>query len=138
MDKDRLVFPPVPAAIIASIFYILFTTLFPIGIARALFAGALFGYVLYDLMHYYLHHGAPDVPVMVDMKSYHMAHHYMNHDLGRSEKIITIYFDFVVLIVFLQHISFIISLLITLVGFGISSKAWDFCFGTELDKDTYQ
>ncbi|KJE96543.1 ferredoxin 1-like protein [Capsaspora owczarzaki ATCC 30864] len=99
MDGDRLVFPPAPAAIVITLLYSLFVAALPLGLARALVAGALFGYVCYDLTHYFLHHGTPTSEVIADMKSYHMAHHYVNHDLG----------------------------------YGISSKLWDFVWGTVLD-----
>ena len=46
----------------------------------------------------YLHHGTPFTEYIKKSKSYHMDHHYKNHNLG----------------------------------FGVSSKLWDFVFGTLL------
>lgn len=88
MDPFRLVFPPVPAAIIVAILYFPAQHFVPLSIGRALLAGGLIGYVCYDLTHYYVHHGAPaPKSYFASLKSYHMAHHYRNHNLG-------LYFNF--------------------------------------------
>ncbi|CAD6184794.1 unnamed protein product [Caenorhabditis auriculariae] len=83
MDGDRLVFPPVPAALIVSVFYIVYSNLFPWPVFCAFGAGKLFGYVLYDMVHYYLHHGAPKpLTNMHFRKVYHHNHHFKNFDVG--------------------------------------------------------
>ncbi|KAL5467283.1 hypothetical protein EMCRGX_G031489 [Ephydatia muelleri] len=83
MDPFRLVFPPVPAAIIVAILYFPAQHFVPLSIGRALLAGGLIGYVCYDLTHYYVHHGTPTPKsYFASMKSYHMAHHYRNHNRG--------------------------------------------------------
>lgn len=100
-DSGRLVFPPVAAGILASIFYFAFALLFPLAMARSLFAGGLFGYVTYDMMHYYLHHGSPTPgSYLHQLKKYHVSHHFEDQQKG----------------------------------FGISSKLWDYPFGTQPDK----
>ncbi|KAL4234693.1 Fatty acid 2-hydroxylase [Mactra antiquata] len=96
MDKTRLVFPHVPACIAAFIIYQLYWFLAPAAIMHALFAGTIIGYLCYDLIHYYLHHGHPSLKYFQDLKTYHVKHHFKT-----------------------QHL-----------GFGISSKLWDFPFGT--------
>ncbi len=41
------------------------------------------GYLCYDMTHYYLHHGSPSAGgYLADLKSYHVAHHYLNPNLG--------------------------------------------------------
>ncbi|KAH7365392.1 hypothetical protein KP509_18G024900, partial [Ceratopteris richardii] len=57
MDGYRLVFPPAGTAILALPFWELVRLLFPYEAAPAAFGGGLFGYVMYDVTHYYLHHG---------------------------------------------------------------------------------
>ena len=58
MDRYRLVMPPVMLAVLATPFYRLAHTLFSHDwyAGTAAFCGGLFGYVMYDLTHYFLHH----------------------------------------------------------------------------------
>lgn len=82
-DSGRLVFPPVAAGILASIFYFAFALLFPLAMARSLFAGGLFGYITYDMMHYYLHHGSPTPgSYLHQLKKYHVSHHFEDQQKG--------------------------------------------------------
>lgn len=81
----RLVFPPIPAALLMLILYIPLAHILPVNIneSRALLAGALIGYIAYDLTHYYLHHGSPKPgSYFGSLKTYHVAHHFVNHHLG--------------------------------------------------------
>ncbi|XP_028074702.1 uncharacterized protein LOC114277079 [Camellia sinensis] len=48
----------------------------------ALFGGSLLGYVLYDVTHYYLHHGQPTGQVTRHLKKYHLNHHFRIQDKG--------------------------------------------------------
>jgi hypothetical protein len=64
--------------------YNMFTgnVLFPIS-------GTLVGYIMYDLTHYYLHHGSPTLsnPVgkyFTRMKNYHVRHHFENQLKGKD------------------------------------------------------
>ena len=81
-DHMRLVFPPVPAAIIAGIFYALFLAILPLHIARAILGGTLLGYVGYDMIHYYVHHGNPQDNYFTSLKVDHMDHHFRIPDKG--------------------------------------------------------
>ncbi|XP_024391477.1 dihydroceramide fatty acyl 2-hydroxylase FAH1 isoform X1 [Physcomitrium patens] len=56
MDADRLVFPPVHTAAIAMIWKLMEFVLTPTWMP-SIFGGALFGYICYDLTHYFLHLG---------------------------------------------------------------------------------
>lgn len=96
MDEHRLVFPPAPATILAAIIYCLYRLVAPPVVAQVLFAGTIVGYMCYDLIHYYLHHGTPFLAYFQDLKTYHVKHHYKDQQRG----------------------------------FGISSKLWDYPFGT--------
>lgn len=79
----RLVFPPVPAGIIVLMLYLPIGHLLPLNVGRALLAGGLLGYMGYDLTHYYLHHGSPTPgSYFASLKTYHVAHHYVNYNQG--------------------------------------------------------
>lgn len=79
-DPMRLVFPPLPGAVLATIIYtpLSFLLLHP----RVVLSGALTGYLCYDLMHYYLHYGNPNTSAFVHMKRYHYHHHFSHQTLG--------------------------------------------------------
>ncbi|KAI0229103.1 Fatty acid 2-hydroxylase [Lamellibrachia satsuma] len=96
MDAGRLVFPPAPALLFGVGIYSLLLAAFPFGMGNAVSAGVAFGYILYDLTHYYLHHGSPTIPYFKRLKHYHVQHHFVNQQKA----------------------------------FGISSKLWDYPFGT--------
>nr|XP_027089493.1 dihydroceramide fatty acyl 2-hydroxylase FAH1-like isoform X1 [Coffea arabica] len=59
MDGLRLVFPPAATAVLCLPFYNLVKLISTPSTAPALFGGGLLGYVMYDVTHYYLHHGQP-------------------------------------------------------------------------------
>lgn len=80
MDHYRLVFPPVAALVVASMFFPLFYFSFGHPIWMPVGAGVLTGYVIYDCTHYYLHHATIWTSYMRFMKSYHMKHHYEFND----------------------------------------------------------
>ncbi|KAI0765336.1 oxidoreductase [Fomes fomentarius] len=81
MDRLRLVMPPVLFTFLSTPMTQLAHLLFPTAMANAVIAGAFVFYVLYDVMHYALHHTR--LPAYVnEMKKYHLAHHYKNFDLG--------------------------------------------------------
>mmetsp|Transcript_41764 Transcript_41764/g.90613 ORF Transcript_41764/g.90613 Transcript_41764/m.90613 type:complete len:260 (+) Transcript_41764:118-897(+) len=82
MDPMRLVFPPIPAAIISCGVYSVFRTIVTTPYAMVMLAGSLLGYISYDLTHYYLHHASVRGSHFRTMKTYHLAHHYKNPNLG--------------------------------------------------------
>lgn len=83
MDTGRLVFPPFPAFFIVAIFYALYSNILPWHIFCAFGSGKLFGYVGYDVIHYYLHHGSPrPLTNMHYRKVYHHNHHFKDFDAG--------------------------------------------------------
>ena len=88
MDKRRLVFPPAPASIVAGILWVSYRLVFSPAMTMAVFAGSIFGYVAYDLTHYYLHHGTPWLAYFRALKQYHMKHHFSYPDLGNSLRLI--------------------------------------------------
>jgi hypothetical protein len=68
MDKDRLVFPPAAAFIIIAVLYTTYRIILPYSIFCCFAAGKLFGYICYDMIHYYLHHGSPSPNSMYHVK----------------------------------------------------------------------
>ncbi|KAF8999105.1 fatty acid-2 hydroxylase [Cyathus striatus] len=81
MDRLRLVMPPVLFALLEFPFTQLAYALFPVAVANGIISGAFAFYILYDCMHYALHHSR--LPqYMKEMKKYHLAHHYKNFELG--------------------------------------------------------
>ncbi|KAH7345588.1 fatty acid-2 hydroxylase [Rhizoctonia solani] len=81
MDRLRLVMPPILFAALSFPFTRLAYLLFPVSVANGIISGAFGFYVLYDCMHYALHHTKlPEY--MREMKKYHLAHHYKNFELG--------------------------------------------------------
>ncbi|KAK4491550.1 hypothetical protein RD792_002302 [Penstemon davidsonii] len=50
--------------------------------APALLGGVLLGYVMYDVTHYYLHHGQPTSDIPKSIKKYHLKHHFRVQNKG--------------------------------------------------------
>lgn len=82
MDKYRLVMPPILMCVFSLPVAGLLYGLFGRETMVMLMAGSFTGYVAYDLMHYYSHHGRIMPGYLKKMKSYHMAHHYTDPHLG--------------------------------------------------------
>ncbi|KAJ7947376.1 fatty acid hydroxylase 2 [Quillaja saponaria] len=59
VDGLRLVFPPAATAVLCLPFWNLLKFMSTPSTTPALFGGGLLGYVMYDVTHYYLHHGQP-------------------------------------------------------------------------------
>lgn len=83
MDGDRLVFPPTAATIFAAVFYVFYYSILPWPIFCCYASGKLFGYICYDMIHYYLHHGSPTpYSDMHFRKVYHHNHHFKDFELA--------------------------------------------------------
>ena len=80
-DASRLVAPPAFSIPVAAIFYLPFLGLFG-QLAPAPFAGFLFGYLCYDMIHYATHHFSMKRGVGLWLKQYHMRHHYKDDHHG--------------------------------------------------------
>ena len=97
MDRYRLVMPPILFAALSAPMVMLAHIVFPAAVANGVIAGSYSMYVVYDTMHYALHH--TKLPAYFrEMKRYHLEHHYKNYELG----------------------------------FGVTSKIWDYVFHTML------
>ncbi|KAG5991249.1 hypothetical protein E4U54_003911 [Claviceps lovelessii] len=83
MDKYRLVVPPTLFIVLATPFWKLthFLFFFNWHVATAIYCGGIFGYICYDLTHYFLHH--ENLPLWYkQLKKYHLAHHFLDYELG--------------------------------------------------------
>ncbi len=82
-DKKRLVMPPSASIPLATLFYFLFSLV--LGVNAQLFAffpGFLLGYLIYDMLHYAMHHYNFKSGIMKKIKQHHMLHHYQNPEKG--------------------------------------------------------
>ena len=80
-DARRLVMPPVISIPLAFLFYGLFLLVFG-SLAPAVFAGLVFGYVCYDMLHYAMHHLAMKRGAQLWLKQYHLRHHFKDDHVG--------------------------------------------------------
>ena len=80
-DATRLVMAPSVSIPLALLFYGIFHLIFG-SYAPPVFAGMVFGYVCYDMIHYATHHFAMKRGVLLWLKQYHMRHHYRDDNTG--------------------------------------------------------
>uniref|UniRef100_A0A8C6JYH3 Fatty acid hydroxylase domain-containing protein n=1 Tax=Melopsittacus undulatus TaxID=13146 RepID=A0A8C6JYH3_MELUD len=82
-NSSHLVFPPVPALLVIGFFYGILQLLLPEELGLSVFAGGLCGYIIYDMMHYYLHYGSPKKGIyLYGLKAYHVKHHFEHQKSG--------------------------------------------------------
>jgi dihydroceramide fatty acyl 2-hydroxylase len=81
-DPMRLVMPPSVSVPLAIVFYVLFRVVLGGDIAPAFGAGFLFGYLLYDMTHYHVHHHKPRTRLGRRMRELHMRHHFQDDTRG--------------------------------------------------------
>jgi 4-hydroxysphinganine ceramide fatty acyl 2-hydroxylase len=83
MDKYRLVMPPTLFVALATPFWHLAHFIFSRSwhVATAVYCGGIFGYICYDLTHYFLHH--QNLPLWYkQLKKYHLQHHFLDYQNG--------------------------------------------------------
>jgi dihydroceramide fatty acyl 2-hydroxylase len=81
-DPMRLVMPPaVSVPLAAAVFAVLYLA-FGEGKAPAIGAGFFTGYLIYDMMHYYLHHFRPHGWLGRVLRERHMRHHFQDDTRG--------------------------------------------------------
>lgn len=81
-DALRLVMPPSASIPLAALFYFLFSLLIEGPTLFAFFPGFLLGYLIYDMMHYAMHHYNFKSSFMKKIKQHHMLHHYEDETKG--------------------------------------------------------
>lgn len=86
-DGSRLVFPPGLASLVVGSFYAILRNTLPEILGISVFVGGLCGYVVYDMIHYYLHYGSPKRgSYMYSLKAYHVKHHFEHQRAGEHWK----------------------------------------------------
>jgi len=81
-DPMRLVMPPaVSVPLGGAVFGLLYLAFGP-GYAPGLGAGFFLGYLVYDMMHYYLHHFTPRGRLGRMLRERHMRHHFQDDTKG--------------------------------------------------------
>ncbi len=85
-DSRRLVMPPSVSIPLAVIFYAAFRLGFGPAASGAVFAGLVSGYLVYDTIHYAVHHFSLHSRIMLYLKKKHFRHHYQDStkDFGVS------------------------------------------------------
>jgi len=81
-DSMRLVMPPVISVPLATMFYFFFMLLLGENFVPSFFAGFIFGYLCYDMIHYATHHYPMKGRIGLFLKHHHMRHHYQTDDLN--------------------------------------------------------
>jgi sterol desaturase/sphingolipid hydroxylase (fatty acid hydroxylase superfamily) len=84
-DSTRLVIAPSISIPLAALFFLAFKALFAAA-APAVFAGFIAGYLVYDTMHFLVHHLNGPGTLIRSLKRRHFRHHYADssHDFGVS------------------------------------------------------
>lgn len=75
-DKTRLVMPPAGAVPIMALLYLLFSLFIPQPWIQPFFGSFIVAYLIYDYIHYSVHHFPMQNPVAKYLKHYHLKHHY--------------------------------------------------------------
>lgn len=78
-DSTRLVMPLLVSVPLSFVFYWLFNIMSS-PFHNAVFAGFVFAYVAYDMIHYYTHHVQVKSRIGRFLKEYHMKHHYSDEN----------------------------------------------------------
>jgi len=75
-DESRLVFPPLGTMFIATCIHTFISSIIGTRRSYIVMAGLISGYVIYDMIHYSLHHYK--LKALTDLRKHHQRHHYQN------------------------------------------------------------
>ncbi len=81
-DSKRLVMPPGASIPLAFLFYYSFKAILPMYLLFPYFAGFVFGYLCYDMLHYAVHHVDMKGKLWTTLKTHHLKHHFKDPDKG--------------------------------------------------------
>ncbi len=81
-DSKRLVMPPSVSIPLALLFYYLFNAILGEILVAPFFIGFIFGYLVYDLSHYAIHHYNMHSKLLLAIKNHHMRHHFQDSEKG--------------------------------------------------------
>ena len=77
-DPTRLVMPPVVSLVLGIVFFFIFQAVLEEK-SEPFFSGFIAGYLVYDFMHFAIHHFKPVTQVGKSIKENHMKHHFIEH-----------------------------------------------------------
>jgi sterol desaturase/sphingolipid hydroxylase (fatty acid hydroxylase superfamily) len=75
-DPLRLVMPPLMSLPIMATAWLIFRIVFGAGYLFPVLAGFMTGYLVYDMLHFHVHHGHPRTAVGRMLRFRHMHHHF--------------------------------------------------------------
>jgi sterol desaturase/sphingolipid hydroxylase (fatty acid hydroxylase superfamily) len=81
-DPKRLVMPPSVSVPLGLVFFGVFVLVLGASSAFAVGAGFFTGYLIYDSLHYHLHHHAPRTRLGRQLRELHMRHHFQDDTVG--------------------------------------------------------
>ncbi len=81
-DPLRLVMPPLASIPLAIVVALAYRWVFGYDLWMPVLAGFLTGYVIYDELHYLLHHYVPANPIGKRLRELHMRHHFQDDTRG--------------------------------------------------------
>jgi sterol desaturase/sphingolipid hydroxylase (fatty acid hydroxylase superfamily) len=81
-DPRRLVMPPIVSVPLALCFAAIFYAIAGLPDAWGVAAGFFAGYLLYDMLHYSLHHARPRSGLGRYLHELHMRHHFQDEERG--------------------------------------------------------
>ncbi len=92
-DPLRLVMPLLMSVPLMTLGYVLISAVVPAPYSFVVIGGFLFGYVLYDEIHFHLHHRKPRTKVEQTLRRLHLLHHF--RDPLRGYGVSAPYWDYV-------------------------------------------
>jgi dihydroceramide fatty acyl 2-hydroxylase len=81
-DPMRLVMPPSVSVPLGVLFQIAFVLVLGTPVAFAVGAGFFSGYLVYDMLHYHMHHHVPRTRLGRWLRELHMRHHFQDDSTG--------------------------------------------------------
>ena len=81
-DPLRLVMPPLMSVPMIVIAWFVATLLFGADFRLPAMAGFIIGYVIYDEIHFHIHHRPPRTKIEATLRRLHMLHHFRDPDRG--------------------------------------------------------
>jgi len=81
-DPLRLVMPPAASVPLAVLFALVFWLVLGNDLWMPFTGGFLAGYLIYDELHYHLHHRAPTTGLGRWLRELHMRHHFQDDERG--------------------------------------------------------
>jgi dihydroceramide fatty acyl 2-hydroxylase len=81
-DPRRLVLPPILSVPLGALFLVLFVLAFGAPLGEAVCAGFYSGYLMYDMLHFMLHHRRPKSRLGRRLHQLHMRHHFEDEHRG--------------------------------------------------------